>query len=274
MDAEHAFLAAGNAALFLQYPPGHVGQDEGADRVLVLALGFFPMDVYRPADLHGAAVHISPAQADQLPGAQAGENLEAVGVDILIPDNLAAPQRSVRVQQLQQVSGLQYLLAFVPGPGGHPQPFRVEGADLAGPAILAEGPQVCTQGLQRLFAAPGGVCLVDDALQVLFGKAGDPLAPDPGQHPDLPPAGNVLAVAGRGGFLLDGVPFPVQIFHPGAAGIDALIQPGVCLGVGLPLAGAARLRAVEALAGSVLLHVDTPAVAVPGSGVGSSSHKK
>lgn len=73
--------------------------------------------------------------------------------------------------------------------------------------------------------------------------------------PVLPALGQVGS-AGRTGQIIQ--PVGVELGHLGGRADDAFIQPGVCLGVGFPLAGAAGLIATEGFTLAVFLHIDLP----------------
>lgn len=67
----------------------------------------------------------------------------------------------------------------------------------------------------------------------------------------------------------------VDLIYPLVLALDAVIQPGIRFGVGLPLAGAAGLCAGKGAALAVLLYLDLPAFLIwkPSGGIGSSAHK-
>ena len=68
--------------------------------------------------------------------------------------------------------------------------------------------------------------------------------------------GYQVGSAGRTGQIIQ--PVGVELGHLGGRADDAFIQPGVCLGVGFPLAGAAGLIATEGFTLAVFLHIDLP----------------
>ena len=75
--------------MILQHAPCPGGECKRPDSILVLALCFFPVNIDRTGDIHHAAVNIFPAQAQQFARAQAGEDLEPIGVDIGVGHALA-----------------------------------------------------------------------------------------------------------------------------------------------------------------------------------------
>ena len=92
-------------------------------------------------------MNVCPVQADDLARAQAGQDLEPVGVDVFIFHGLAPVGGRVHIEQLHQVGGLQDRLALVPGPGGDFQFFRDVGGQPGLAAVFAESPEISRQQL-------------------------------------------------------------------------------------------------------------------------------
>lgn len=119
------------------------------------------------------------------------------------------------------------------------------------------------------------ICFVEDGLQVGFGQIADAQRAADGKDivfPVLPALGQV-GCTGCAGQIIQ--PVGVELGHLCGCADDALVQPGVCLGVCFPLAGAAGLGTVEAAALAVLLHIDLPAglFFLPDGCAGSFGHK-
>ena len=157
------------------------------------------MDVDRSAHIHRVALHICPAQPQQLPGPQACKRLEAVGVYKVIMHPLTPVERCINAEQLYQIGRLQHALALVTGAGGYLYILRQERGELCFAAVFAECPEIAGNQLQGFAALPGGSGLVDDGLQVPVCKGVDLLFADDWQHPGTPPAFYGLPVACAGG---------------------------------------------------------------------------
>ena len=84
----------------------------------------------------------------------------------------------------------------------------------------------------------------------------------------------VLVVAGTGAFFHCFQIAVQQLIHPNPGLINAILQPGVCLGVRLPLPGPSRLGAGKGTSAAVLLDVDLPPFLgfKPFCGIGSLCH--
>lgn len=102
---------------------------------------------------------------------------------------------------------------------------------------------------------------VDQALKVAAGEPADGLMPNPRLDFIAPAARHLAAVAVTGGGLLGFEELRIKDRDLCGGIYGGIIQPGVRLGVGLPLAGAAGLCAGKGFALPVLLHVDLPALA-------------
>ena len=96
--------------------------------------------------------------------------MEAVCVDVFIGHGLAPVCGRVGAEQLHEIGGLQDLLALVPRPGGYVQCLRVERGQLAQATVFEEGPHICTQAFERLFALARRIGFVYNLLHVLFGQ--------------------------------------------------------------------------------------------------------
>lgn len=222
-DSEHAAAPARGFPLFIQDVTGQGRQLERPHRIFVLALGLFAPDVDGAADVDHVAVNVCPIQADYLTGPQAGQDLEPVGVYVLIFHDLASVCGRVHIEQLHKVGRLQDYFALVPGPGGDFQFFRDVGGQPGLAAVFTESPEISGQQLEHLAAAPGGVCRVDDLLQVLICQLIDPPGTNGGQNPVAPAAfrGPVVGRACRLLYLMQ--PQRPRCGHPRRAGGYAVI---------------------------------------------------
>lgn len=187
------------------------------------------------------------------------------------------------LNQRNEILGLEDLCAFVSCAFRDRQVLGEKGRDFFKAAHLEKGvdggSDIC-QGLFRLFHRLAGfriglsVSLVENVLQVAFGDGGNLSAAYSWADKRIHMVGFLAVVAGAGGGL---DPLQILIQQDGDTGIcidHVIVQPGVGLGVSLPLAGASRLGGIEAAALAVLLDVDLPAGLLfhPDGGAGSFGH--
>lgn len=246
---------------------------EGADGVLVLALGDLAVDVDRPAQVDGVALDVAIPEAQQLARAHAGGYRKAVRIDEVIKDCLAVPGAGVYRKEDAQGIRLEDILLAQTGALGHRQVLGEKCGILVQAAPFDEGPLHRTDALQGLFAERAAqrlalallleasllVRLVEDGLQVGLGKVGDLQPAAYGENvvfPVLLALGKIRRTGGAGQLLQ---PVGIELGHLGGRADDALVEPGVGLGIRLPLAGAAGFKTIEAAALAVFLYVDLPA---------------
>ena len=266
--------AAGQGALGFQLLDGHRREGNGAQGVFVFAPGDLAVDVPGAAQPQNGAMEVAPLQTQQLAGAHSGEDRQAVVVDEGVLDRFAPQDRFVAAHQNGQAVGLQDPPLFIAGTARDGKFFGMIGGVAALAGEFQQAGQVSIEVLQGLFAQAGGTGQVQDVLQVLIRQGLQLFPAQIGGDPGAPAAFHGLPVALGGGELPLGQVFRPDICHRLAPGLDPLVQPVVRLGVGLPLAGAARLEAVEAAAFAVLLDVDLPASIFvrPDRRVGASAH--
>ena len=176
------------------------------------------MDVDRSANIHRVALHICPAQPQQLPGPQACKRLESVSVYKVIMHPLASVKRRVDAEQLYQIGRLQHALALITGAGGYLYILRQEGGELCFAAVFAECPEIAGNQLQGFAALPGSVGQIEHVLQILIGEAVNLLCADDRQHPGTPPAFYGLPVACAGGKFEILYPQLIDVLNP--SGLD------------------------------------------------------
>ena len=245
---------------------------EGADGVLVFSPGGLAMDVDRPAQVDGVTLDVAIPEAQQLARAHTGRYRKAVRIDEVIKDCLAVPGAGVYRKEDAQRVGLEDILLAQAGALGHRQILRKEGGVLVQAAPLDKGPFHRADALQGLFAEGTAqrlalallfeaallVRLIEDGLQVGLGKVGD-LQPAADRQDVVFPVflalGKIRCPGGAGQLLQ---PAGIEFGHLGGGADDPFVEPGVGLGVRLPLAGAAGFEAVEGPALAVLLNFDLP----------------
>ena len=273
---EHPPGAAGEGPLDFQLLDGDRREGNGPQGVLVFSPGDLAVDVPGAAQPQDGAVEVAPLQAQQLAGAHPGEDRQAIVVDERILDRLAPQDCFVAAHQNGQAVGLQDPPLFIAGTARDGQILGVVGGVAALAGEFQQPGQIGIEVLQGLFAEAGGAGQIQDVLQVLIRQGLQLFPAQVGGDPGAPAAFHRLPVALGGGELPLGQVFRPDICHRLAPGLDPLVQPVVRLGVGLPLAGAARLEAVEAAALAVLLDVDLPAAQLfqPDRRVGASAHTK
>lgn len=261
---------------------------KGADGVLVFAGGFLVMGVDAAAKAYGVAFDVAIPQADELTGAQAGSDREAVCVNILVKDTLPEIQAGVHAEKGLERSGLQDLTLTNAGTLGNGEIIRGERGVVIVAAPLdkagGRGPdrreRFAAQGLCAAFslalffetALLKGQ--VDALLQIALGELLDAQIPDDRKKIVVTILETLIVegcAASNGDFFQ---PLGIQGRDLFAAVVDVVIKPGVGLGVGFALAGAAGRAAVEALSLAVFLHGDAPAVFFfdPDSGVCTLFH--
>lgn len=266
--------AAGEGPLGFQLLDGNRREGNGAQGVFVFALGDLAVDIPGAAQPQDGAVKIAPLQSQQLAGAHSGEDRQAVVVDEGVLDRLAPQDRFVAAHQNGQVFGLQDPPLFAAGAARDGKFFGIVGGVAALAGEFQQAGQIGKKILQGLFAQAGSTGQIQHVLEVLIRQGLQLFLAQVGGNPDTPAAFHRLPVALGCGELPLGQVFRPDICHPFAPGLDPFVQPLVRLGVGLPLAGAARLEAVEAAALAVLLDIDLPAAIFvrPDRRVGASAH--
>ena len=265
---------AGEGPLGFQLLDGDRREGNGAQGVFVFALGDLAVDVPGAAQPQDGSVKIAPLQAQQFAGAHSGEDRQAIVVDEGVLDRFAPQDRFVAAHQNGQVFGLQDSPLFATGAARDGKFFRIVGGVAALAGEFQQAGQISKKILQGLFAQAGSTGQIQDVLQILIRQGLQLFLAKVGGDPDTPAAFHRLPVALGGGELPLSQVFRPDICHLFAPGLDPFVQPLVCLGVGLPLAGAARLETIEAAALAVFLDIDLPAAIFvrPDRRVGASAH--
>ena len=262
---------------------------KGANGVLVFAGGLLIKNVDAAAEVNGVAFDVAVPQADELTGAKAGSDRKAVGVNILVKNTALVVQAGAHAEQYLQCSGLQD--ASFPGAGifGNGEVFRIQGGVLIMAAPLDKAGLGGADRHKGLTAQRFGACLarfivfaqaalfkgqVDALLQIALGELVDAQLPDDRQNVVGSIPGALIKIGGAAGERNILQPLGIQGGDLFAAVVDVVIKPGVGLGVGFALAGAAGRAAVEALSLAVFLHGDAPAVFFfdPDSGICTLFH--
>ena len=268
--------AASQGPLGFQLLDGQGREGDRPQGVWIFALGDGAADVPGAVQPQDGAVDVAPFQPQQLTGAHPGEDRQAVIVDEGILDRLAPKDCFVAAHQDGQAVRLQNPFAPIAGAGRDGQLVGMIGGVAALAGEFQQAGQIGIKVLQGLFAEARSASQIQHVLQVLIRQGLQLFPAQVGGDPGAPAAFHRLPVALGGGELPLGQVFRPDIRHRFAPGLDPFVQPVVRLGVGLPLAGAAGLEAVEAAALAVLLDIDLPAAIFvrPDRRVGASAHTK
>lgn len=268
--------AAGQGPLGFQLLDRQGREGDRPQGVLVFALGDGAADIPGTVQPQNGAVDVAPFQPQQLAGAHPGEHRQTVIMNKGILDRLAPQDRFVAAHQDGQAVRLQNPFALIAGAGRDGELIGMIGGVAALAGEFQQAGQISIEVLQGLFAEARSASQIQHVLQVLIRQGLQLFPAQVGGDPGAPAAFHRFPVALGGGELPLGQVFRPDIRHRLAPGLDPFVQPFVRLGVGLPLAGAARLEAVEAAALAVLLDVDLPAAQLfqPDRRVGASAHTK
>ena len=263
LRTEHVFRfnAGGvkHCALCVKYAAGDGRKPERAAGVIVFAGGDFVLFVNRPMKMYDFAGDVRPFQAEQLAGAQAGQNLKPIGVDVDVRHDFVIKHRVLALEQPPELVGLQNTMLRAFCAFGKLQILNKQRGIFVFTAKFQKLHEACAhpdKGLLREMVFR--VCAVYDVLNILLVQLDYTFAADYGIDV-VSAVAFIFGVVVFAGGLLQIVDISVERRRNlNTLVLDTLVKPCVGFGVALALTGPPGCGRVEEPAHVVLLDGDVP----------------